>query len=533
MQLGVHGCYVWGQGLPKGGIHFGTLSRVTEKGGWHTAYVVQDVLDWLRSKGYLKECTNLVFWSDGGSSYKSKVMCSFVGYHWLQRYRRIDNAFITHQKFGEPHHLKGALDRWFGQVDRRIRAAEVQKPIRTIYDALEAISVKRTTTREVVKILLPRIKRADWIAEHKLMKASTLPAKIRSTNYYSWRVTDNRVTSLTSKDGSRLTGVRASSHGVPGLTMDPSTTKLRDSAVVLEAPKARKATRRKLSQEDKVSDIKAKHAELLSGNPENVKLQEFGTSLTALLEQLDPPMAAPPATIPAAQAMPTERDTEEEKPEEDENEEKEEDDDTDEDEEKEEDDGAKSEDTGASGTDQEFDPRTGNQVLHDKTKYWMGWKCSYRKNKPELCSKKRAVRQLRARAELLGQYIVKLPDAGRKMEWRPDPDAHERHRARAKARRAEDKAFRLARNGESEDSLDESKDSAPPPPGNSESSAPPPLGNSESVDSAEPENSSSTPSSASGSNESGRKNQFFRTMGTNSGRTKAYITRGKAFGKVS
>ena len=133
-----------------------------------------------------------------------------------------------------------------------MRAAEVQKMIGAIDDAVEAISVEGTATREVIKISLPTIKKSDWIAMHKLMQRSTLPAGIRSTNYYSWRVTDPRLTTLVSKDGLRLTGVRASSHGVPGLTMDPSTTKLRDSAVVLEAPKARKATRRKLSQEDKV-----------------------------------------------------------------------------------------------------------------------------------------------------------------------------------------------------------------------------------------------------------------------------------------
>ena len=135
----------------------------------------------------------------------------------------------------------------------------------------------------------------------------------------------------------------------------------------------------------------------------------------------------------------------------------------------------------------------GNQVLLEKTKEWLGWRCSYRRAKPELCSKKRAVRQLRARAELLGQYIVKLPDADRHMEWPPDPDAHERHCACAKRQRAEDMArgpppaLQPPENNESGDSLDESEDS---------------LALSESEDSLDPEDSSSTSSSASGGSES-------------------------------
>ena len=314
MQLGVHGCYVWGDGLPEGGIHFGTVSRVTEKGGWHTAYVLQDVLDWLQSNNYLRNCTDLVFWSDGAPTYKCVVMCSFVGYHWLQRYGCTGKeiTLTTHQKFGEPHHLKGALDRWFGQVEGRMRAAEVQKMIRTIDDAVEAISVEGTATREVIKISLPTITKPDWIAMHKLMQRSTLPAGIRSTNYYSWRMTDHRLKTLVSDDGLRLTGVRASSHGIPGLKADPETTKTRDHAVWLQRVHTESENEEGEKPKEEKNVEEERHAEAKEENDKDNATE----------------------------------------------------------------DGAESDDTGASGPEQDFDA-DGNQVLHEKTKEWLGWRCSY------------------------------------------------------------------------------------------------------------------------------------------------------------
>ena len=52
---------------------------------------------------------------------------------------------------------------------------------------------------------------------------------------------------------------------------------------------------------------------------------------------------------------------------------------------------------------------------------WAGVARTFR-TKPELCSKKKAVRQLKARTDLLKKYIDKLPEANR--HWSGNSDSH-------------------------------------------------------------------------------------------------------------
>ena len=235
LQIAVHTVFLWGHDLPATGVFYTTLSRITEKGSSYTAMVLQDVYDWLDSEGIMAKTDDITNWFDGGSSYKNLRISSFCAYHWPTRYGLTHKRYQTwRQKYGEPYHLKGKIDRFFGELENRMQAYETQFTIKGIEDVYEALTApKRTATVEVFKILLPSETKDSWEQRHRLLVRKTLPAAIRCSNYYSWKLCEVRH-GIVGRDGVSLTGIIARSHGLAGLPIDSALTRERDKAMQLQ-----------------------------------------------------------------------------------------------------------------------------------------------------------------------------------------------------------------------------------------------------------------------------------------------------------
>ena len=225
LQYGCHSSYVWGAHCPPNGIQFTVLTRVQDKSGYFTGMVMQELLDFLQSRGILGQkpetgewaspTDTLHFWSDGAPSYRSCTFMSFPNCSWPQRYR-------THckQSYGLESHLKGIVDRFFGHLDQRLARAEKLEAIKTIADVKRIWEASPGQTEEVFIDFLPEIPRDEWIASHRPLKRQSLPAPIRSSHHWTFKIVDRRRGNLMARDAVTISGVETKSHCLPHMASD-------------------------------------------------------------------------------------------------------------------------------------------------------------------------------------------------------------------------------------------------------------------------------------------------------------------------
>ena len=233
-----------------------------------------------------------------------------------------------------------------------MQAYETQFTIKGIEDVYMALTApKRIATMEVFKILLPSETKDSWELRHRLLERTSLPAGIRSTCYYSWKLCEVRH-GLVGRDGVSLTGIIARSHGLPGLPIDSALTRERTEAMQLQPCGAKDS-----ADEEEEEDQAAEEEEIL--------------------------------------------------------------------------------------TEADMDA-SGNQILHDSTKIFLRWKCSYRRTKPERNSKRKCQAKLLARAKNMQRVIPQLAPASRHMQYNYSQKAADDRKSRQSLDSKEDTAFRNA-----------------------------------------------------------------------------------------
>jgi hypothetical protein len=202
--------------LPASGLQVTVVTRITEKTSLWTAYCLSEVFKHLHSLGVMQKTTNLHLWSDGATAYKSTCMLTFCCLHWPAKY-----GVSIHSKYGLEHHLKGAIDRFFGLLDLRLKHAETSRLICSVADVLEVFRAGASPSREEVFLEVePTITRTKYIKDHRMLNIKTLPGPIRSSHYFTWRIADSRRESLLGADLMTVTGIVARSHQVQGLRAD-------------------------------------------------------------------------------------------------------------------------------------------------------------------------------------------------------------------------------------------------------------------------------------------------------------------------
>ncbi len=128
-------------------------------------------------------------------------------------------------KYGLEDHLKGLDDSYFGECDRRLAEAELREAIITTGDVVRILSDSAgNAKKEVFMEFLPDVERAEWVSQHRILLPASLPAPIRSSHCYSFRIADKRRLqpgkSLPGKDGNTIAGVESRSHYVPHMQAD-------------------------------------------------------------------------------------------------------------------------------------------------------------------------------------------------------------------------------------------------------------------------------------------------------------------------
>jgi hypothetical protein len=89
-----------------------------------------------------------------------------------------------HVRYGVEGHLKGAVDRYFSMLDRRLHRANMHTDICSLDDVIDAYKAgyhSRTdpTEEEFFMQILPVVTRAAWSEKHTGLALECLPLKIR------------------------------------------------------------------------------------------------------------------------------------------------------------------------------------------------------------------------------------------------------------------------------------------------------------------------------------------------------------------
>ena len=231
VQTSCHASIFWGYRLGKQPLVIVSLSRITDKSPHFTGFVMEKALDELVAMGVLQWINVLKTWTDNAVSYKCAQAQAFHAYYWPQKYGIAEDRGGIHctgvpfefwEELGEPCHLKGKVDRLFGQLDGRVKEVAKGKTVKNL-DCIAAI-LPRTENedgmREKFQVIWPDVDRADWVRDHSPIDTRGWPAGIRSSFSYEHRVNDIRRRELLGNDKRSISGVDSYSHGVPGLKRD-------------------------------------------------------------------------------------------------------------------------------------------------------------------------------------------------------------------------------------------------------------------------------------------------------------------------
>ena len=223
LQYGVHSVWVWGPGLPMGGIQLTHVTRIQDKSALFTGLLMTEALRWLQEKkiiamkpdrnnGWPAPVTTLEFWADGAPTYRSSGWLAFPGLYWPEEFKT-----HTVMNNGVASHLKGAVDRYFSQLDARLDRWVQAKTLVSIEDVIECWQSTPGPNPEHFFHFTPTVKRSEFARAHRPLKLSTLPAPIRATHQYSFQIVDSRRLSYVRSKDQCITGVATRSHVLPGL----------------------------------------------------------------------------------------------------------------------------------------------------------------------------------------------------------------------------------------------------------------------------------------------------------------------------
>jgi hypothetical protein len=98
LQYAVHSAWVWGPGLPMGGVQLTHVTRVQDKSALLTGLLVTELLRWLQEKkviskkpsrdeGWPEPVNTLEFWTDGAPTYRSSGWLAFTGLYWPEEFK--------------------------------------------------------------------------------------------------------------------------------------------------------------------------------------------------------------------------------------------------------------------------------------------------------------------------------------------------------------------------------------------------------------------------------------------------------------
>ena len=109
-----------------GGVQLTHVTRVQDKSALLTGLLVTELLRWLQEKkviskkpsrdeGWPVPVNTLELWTDGAPTCRSSGCLAFAGLYWPEEFKT-----HTEMTYGVASHLKGAVDRYFSQLDARL-----------------------------------------------------------------------------------------------------------------------------------------------------------------------------------------------------------------------------------------------------------------------------------------------------------------------------------------------------------------------------------------------------------------------------
>ena len=237
IQTSVHTLIVWGRPVGPRVLAITVLGRITEKSAWYTAVVLERTLKVLIERNILQHTRVFTKWSDNAVAYKSKVALSFTACHWMQMFgiqlakgglNETNECFSWVDNYGEPCHLKGKVDRYYGKLKGAVLREAKGRIVKGMHD-IKSVLERSVTARphrpdameEVFIEHWPECDRADWIRDHRCIAVSSMPCKIRASNCYSHTMNDVRRRRVLGDDGALITAVTTRAHGLPGLAAIP------------------------------------------------------------------------------------------------------------------------------------------------------------------------------------------------------------------------------------------------------------------------------------------------------------------------
>ena len=128
MSVNVHSTFIWGPRVLGRGVQYSILTRVCDKSAHFTSMVLGLVLDFCQAQGWIDENQWLIHWSDGAKQYNSYSNLAFWAVHFMDKYRPAGFNI----KIGVEDHFKGVNDRFFGQLDARLKEAALHRTINSI-----------------------------------------------------------------------------------------------------------------------------------------------------------------------------------------------------------------------------------------------------------------------------------------------------------------------------------------------------------------------------------------------------------------
>ena len=215
LNVSCHASLVWRRGVPIRKIAL--LTRVNDKGSHFTSYVLHQTLKTAKRIGVVKERDWVCFWADGAPHYRSTQTISNVAIHFSA-----NESVNTEHKTGEAYHMKGVVDGYFGELERRLRRAAKRRIIATV-EGLHTALCEGMGENETIEIFVPTISRTQWIKDHVPVRGSTLPNPIKKTHVYKFKNKDYRRDSMIGNDKKTVTGITVISPKLDNICKHSST----------------------------------------------------------------------------------------------------------------------------------------------------------------------------------------------------------------------------------------------------------------------------------------------------------------------
>ena len=197
----VHGTIIWGSTVPNGKKQICVISRVLEKDTFWTHYVLDKILAHCVSKEYLKPWMTVVHWSDGAPHYRSVASMAFWGWHHPEKYK-----IHTEIRFGLEHHLKGAVDRYFGRLSKRIHRHAKHTAVKSAQQVHDVFRAEAADSEEHL-IVMPDIERDAFVLCHPSVVRASLPLAVKSAHQYHFQAAAITRVNFVGRDRRSITGV--------------------------------------------------------------------------------------------------------------------------------------------------------------------------------------------------------------------------------------------------------------------------------------------------------------------------------------